>query len=230
MNSRLLMATLLLFTSVLTGDVLAGRESNIGMTKHNLSAGGPGITKSATETQICVFCHTPHGSDNSQGPTPLWNKTLSGATYTPYSSSSLDALAIQGASAGQPLGSSKLCLSCHDGVMAIGNVRVLRGQSAIIGGGTDVSMPSGVGVSTGYTRLLGTDLTNDHPVSVTFDAALADRDGELRRPTMSTGSKGQVLNRWSNVFGAREAQTSYKPLLPLEPLGAGGAGQVQCTT
>jgi predicted CXXCH cytochrome family protein len=230
MNKVLASAAIILLALIFQREAFSARESRISATKHNLSSSGPGTTKSSTESQICVFCHTPHGADTAQGPAPLWNKTLSGATYTPYSSSSLDAVNVQGASAGQPLGSSKLCLSCHDGVMALGSVRILRGQATVIGGGTEVTMPAGSGEATGNTRLLGTDLTNDHPVSITFDATLADRDGELRRPTMSTGMLGQILNRWGNVFGARETQGFYKPMLPLEPLGAGGAGQVQCTT
>ena len=223
-TGRLLGASLMLMAMLLASESQAARESRISATKHNLSSSGTGTTHSTTESQICVFCHTPHGSDTSQS-APLWNKTLANTTYTAYTSSSLDAATIQGVSAGQPLGSSKLCLSCHDGVMALGSVRVLQGQQNVtIGGGTQVTMPAGSGSSTGYTRLLGTDLTNDHPISVTFDQALSDRDGELRRPSASP------LNRWGTVFGVRSAQDSYKPLLPLEPTGSGSAGQVQCTT
>jgi len=72
----------------------AGRIADIRNTPHNLSATSPGSVKATTETQVCVFCHTPHGA--TQGATPLWNRQLSGQTYTPYTSSSLDANAIQG--------------------------------------------------------------------------------------------------------------------------------------
>jgi len=206
---------------LLVGLANAARQSKISDTKHNLSSTGTGTTHSTSESQICVFCHTPHGAENAEH-TPLWNKTLQNTTYTPYSSSSLDAATIQGSSAGQPLGSSKLCLSCHDGVIALGNVRVLRGQlNQTIGGGTNVTMPGGSGSTTGYTRLLGTDLTNDHPISATFDSTLSDRDGELRRPDPST-------QQWGTVFGPRTS--SFKPSLPLAQTGASGKGQVQCTT
>lgn len=76
-------------------------------TVHNLSTSGPGTVKSDTEDKICLFCHTPH---NSNPVKPISNHTLSGQTYTTYSSSSIDATDI-----GQPDGTSKLCLSCHDG-------------------------------------------------------------------------------------------------------------------
>jgi len=221
---------LALALALAAGGAEAARESRISATKHNLSASGTGTVKSTTESQICVFCHTPHGAENAQ-PTPLWNKTLQNTTYTPYTSSSLDAGTIQGVSAGQPLGSSKLCLSCHDGVLALGSVRVLRGQQNVtIGDGTQVSMPAGSGATTGYTRLLGSDLTNDHPISVTYDATLSDRDGELRRPTMTTSADGKTLNRWGTVFGVRSQGDTYKPLLPLSSTGSNSAGQVQCTT
>ncbi len=39
--------------------------AGIASTKHNLSSGGPGPNKTDATDQICVFCHTPHGSDTS---------------------------------------------------------------------------------------------------------------------------------------------------------------------
>jgi len=66
-------------------------------TKHNLSVTGPGTIKASTETEVCVFCHTPH---NSNPIAPLWNRNSSGATYLLYNSSTQKALP------GQPDGSS----------------------------------------------------------------------------------------------------------------------------
>lgn len=236
-------AALLLLGTVGPGQ--ATRTSDVRNTLHNLSSSGPGTVKAAGESEICVFCHTPHGADTSQ--TPLWNKTLAAKTYTVYTSSSLDAETIKNGSLEQPMGSSKLCLSCHDGAMALGSVRVLRGvfnptdatninvtgtpANPIGPGGT---MPAGSGTTTGYTRNLGgttgLDLTNDHPISVTYDAALASRDGELR--SMNSSQQSPILiNSTHPLFGKRAAgQSASRPVLPLEPTGASGAGQVQCTT
>lgn len=225
----------------------AARESKIALTKHNLSVTGTGTTKAQTEDQICVFCHTPHNANATQA-APLWNRTLN-STYTPYTSSSLDAgvTALQGTAAGQPLGGSKLCLSCHDGVIALGSVRVKSGRAggALSGNSNDnvsvwdtgtnayskdTKMPAGLGSDTGYTRLIGQDLSNDHPVSITYDDTLANRDGELRVPTITTSAKGETNNRWGTVFGVRRPGDGYKPSLPLETTNGTGAGQVQCTT
>lgn len=183
-----------------------------------LPNGGSREVQSVSESEICVFCHTPHGGQvNATG--PIWNRQLSGATYVPYSSASIEALDL-----GQPGGSSRLCLSCHDGTMAVGAVNVLRGtytdknpntaEIAMSGVAVDGRMPTGEGINSGYTRRLGTDLTNDHPISLTYDATLALNDGEMRDPTDSAHAP-TVSTR---VPG------SPAPLIPLEN------GQVQCAS
>jgi doubled CXXCH motif protein len=200
--------------------------SDVRNTKHNLSASGPGTVKATTESQVCVFCHTPHGA--TTGAAPLWNRKLGATTYTPYTSSSLDAAAIQG-SLDQPGGSSKLCLSCHDGTIAIGNVNALNGVGSVTiamqGTGPGGTMPPGSGTTTGFTRNLGTDLGNDHPISVSYTNALALRDGELRQ----VDANQQFPPGSGTTLGVR-GSPGYRPLLPLEPTGAGGTGQVQCAT
>ncbi|MCF6229955.1 MAG: hypothetical protein L3J62_04045, partial [Gammaproteobacteria bacterium] len=119
----------------------AAKVSDIANTKHNLSMtwGGEGAdprTVTATsEAQICVFCHTPHGADTSTN-APLWNRSLEGgagytAVYSMYDSSSMEATQLSGVPSA-PTSSSKLCLSCHDGVIAVGSVNVLNGAPATI--------------------------------------------------------------------------------------------------
>ena len=114
--------------------------------KHNLSTSGPGPVKATGTTEICVFCHTPH---NAAPVTPLWNQTLSTATYTPYASSTMNAVP------GVPQGSSKLCLSCHDGTVAIGSTA---------GAGQIPMQGLTSGKLTGASSL-GTNLGDDHPIS-----------------------------------------------------------------
>ena len=78
-------------------------------------------------------------------------------------------------------------------------------------------MSIGSGLLTGFTRNLGTDLSNDHPISITYNDALATADGEMASPSGNT-----------ILMGIRSS--AYKPLMPLEPTGAGGLGQMQCAT
>lgn len=134
-------------------------------TLHNLSVSGPGNVKAESETQICIFCHTPHKSSPRK---PLWNREDPGLTYDLYGSST-----IQG-SPEQPDGTSILCLSCHDGTIGLGTVISRENAIAMQGGLT--MMPDG-------RSDLETSLQDDHPVSFIYNAALAASDGELSDPS-----------------------------------------------
>ncbi|MBI5451715.1 MAG: hypothetical protein HY940_10210 [Gammaproteobacteria bacterium] len=205
LNRALLVGAALL---TVTGLAVAASMADIRNTKHNFSAlvvpSAVNRTASAsTESQICAFCHTPHGATDAPK-APLWNRQLSGATYIPYSSTSIDATDL-----GQPGGKSKLCLSCHDGTIALGSVNVLNRvenpQIGFTGTQSDGTIPEGPhGASTGFTRRLGVDLRNDHPISFTFDAAQAARDTELYTPA----TVAHLANR--------DAKQGIKPTLPLE--------------
>lgn len=131
---------------------------------HNLSIYGPGNIKAANETDACIFCHAMHKTTPK---TPLWNHGVSGATYTPYTSTTTKAVI------GQPTGSSKLCLSCHDGTVALGMV----GERV-----NGVKMKNGLTTMPKGKSNLGTDLSGHHPISFTYDAALAARDAALQNP------------------------------------------------
>ena len=151
------------------------QQSAVSNTVHNLSSSGPGAVRSDTQEEVCVFCHTPHGSA-SEG--PLWNRSTSAQAYLPYDSPSLQA------DPGQPTGPSKLCLSCHDGSIALGNVLNYPGNAAsinVLNTGPGGVMPSGA-------AYLGTNLTNDHPVSFEYTASLAGDDQELASPGTAVGS------------------------------------------
>lgn len=140
---------------------------SITTTKHNLSVTGPGTIKSTTEPEICIFCHTPH---NARSDIPyLWNRSDTTQNYITYESSTLHA------TVGQPTGASKLCLSCHDGTIALGAL-VSRQEEIPFAGGIRF-MPEG------QTKL-GTDLSDDHPVSFVYDSALAIANGELLDPSV----------------------------------------------
>ncbi|MFA5241203.1 MAG: cytochrome c3 family protein [Sulfuricella sp.] len=146
--------------------------AGIATTKHNLSASGTGTYKATSETQLCVFCHTPH---NANPAVPLWNHKLSAEIYTPYSSNTLAA-----AAPGQPSGTSKLCLTCHDGTVALGGVQNLpfAHQAGTV---------SGLEAFLTGPANLGSDLRNDHPISFLYDPVLAATNLELVSPALLTG-------------------------------------------
>ncbi|NOZ02160.1 MAG: cytochrome c3 family protein [Deltaproteobacteria bacterium] len=134
-------------------DTVAG----IAGSDHDLSGKGWGTD------ELCIFCHAPHNAVTSVSGAPLWNHDVTASTFTVYSSDTLNA------TVGQPDGASKLCLSCHDGTVAIDS----------FGGSTGTHFMSG-------GENLGSDLSNDHPISFTYDAALATADGGLVTPASAS--------------------------------------------
>lgn len=173
--------------------------AGISSTKHNLggsfNGGGPngataGFNFTTATTEICVFCHTPHGADSSAA-APLWNRTLSTATYDTYAS--LGTSTLDGGD-NQPGGVSLACLSCHDGTQAMntvinspgggtsGDVNLTKNGAKIVAdGAVDTCLETGGPTScggffefnmmsqvSGEMIYLSTDLRNDHPISIQY--------------------------------------------------------------
>jgi predicted CXXCH cytochrome family protein len=125
--------------------------------------------------EICEVCHTPHNAVTGLT-APLWNHQVTTQTFTLYTSTVSPSF---NGTASQPDGSSKLCLSCHDGTTKVDN---FGGQTA------------GTNVITGNANI-GTDLSNDHPVSFTYTTATATADGGLFDPaTKTTGLGGTITS------------------------------------
>lgn len=137
-------------------------------TVHNLSRTGPGNVKSTTTSEVCAFCHTPHGAAPQ---TPGWNRKASGKIYVEYDSTTMQAVP------GQPGGSSQLCLSCHDGTVALGLLR-----RPIPGAGRGAGL---LGTFVSGRSNINTDLSDDHPISFVYDHALAAFDGSLVNPDVT---------------------------------------------
>ena len=154
-------------TGFLSATTLAG---TILGSKHDLSVKGGGDIKAASETEVCLFCHTPHRALKDG---PLWSHSMSLVTdYVPYDSSTIKAVV------GQPSGASRLCLSCHDGTVALGMV-VTRSEN--------IEMQNSVTTMPAGRSNIGTDLSDDHPVSFKYDTQLANDSGELKNPASLIG-------------------------------------------
>lgn len=93
-------------------------------------------------SQICQPCHTPHNALGAEDG-PIWNHSLTEQTFTRDG----EEVTLSG--------SSKLCLSCHDGVTAVGNFGGITTSGDLI---------------TGDAKL-GTNLTDDHPIGVEYPAS-----------------------------------------------------------
>ncbi|MCF6364770.1 MAG: hypothetical protein L3J35_01065 [Bacteroidales bacterium] len=160
-NRKVLIYVILLFCIINTKPSFSQSIVN---SKHNLSVSGIGNVKSTGESEICIFCHTSHSSNPK---TPLWNKKTPGLNYILYNSSTIQAVP------GQPDGSSILCLSCHDGTIALGSVLSKK---------KEIDFSEGANSFKRSKNNLTTDLSDDHMISFEYTSALAYTDGELRDP------------------------------------------------
>lgn len=170
-------------TALTPGAAMA--KGGVNSSPHNLSAsGGRGKHSIAfsEEKRVCVFCHTPHSPMPAQ---PLWNRDLPpDSGYTPYDSSTLKAVPKPD----KPTGASRLCLSCHDGTIALGQF----GGSPIPGGGQTIPSDPVPTLNPNLTS----DLSDDHPISFAYTDALAAQ-AQLASPAALPAqvrlSAGQVL-------------------------------------
>ncbi|MBI5837497.1 MAG: cytochrome c3 family protein [Candidatus Eisenbacteria bacterium] len=151
-------------------------------TLHNLSYSASSNRYGANSVrdygEVCVYCHTPHGGQTSA---PLWNRNFSVSTYQMYDQS--HSTTIDMTVDPQPTGVSMACLSCHDGTVGldvITNVPNSYSGSAAVG----TTMPAGM-------FNLGTDLRNDHPVSVSYDNTL---DTKFKSSTSVTAAGLQLYS------------------------------------
>lgn len=158
----------LLFSTTLFGGTIFG-------TRHDLST--------ASTPATCVFCHTPHNANNNAliAGAPLWNRAETTQAFTLYASPTMNT------APGQPRMASRLCLSCHDGVNAStvvhGFARSTKHQLVV---GPDGALPDTTSnpncekchtnfyTSNRRTLVLGTDLRNDHPISMPYPTPAQD--------------------------------------------------------
>ena len=113
------------------GALTTSASAQIVNTKHNFSS------MAWSGGEICKPCHTPHFANQAAG--RLWNHELTTATYQMHEGT--------GKAEEDLDGRSRLCLSCHDGTVALDSFGGMTGTSFI---------PA--------TANMGTDLTNDHPI------------------------------------------------------------------
>ena len=130
-----LLSTILFISpsTVIAGPDLQTKFSNSGgiiNTRHNLTQRAPGINNTLMDpfrndyAQVCVYCHTPHGA-NTTVDLPLWNRTMTGNSYTTYDTLGTSTITSDFI---QPGINSLSCLSCHDGTLGIDSVINMPGS------------------------------------------------------------------------------------------------------
>lgn len=120
-----------------------------------------------TRQGLCSPCHAAHHTDEQQL-VPLWVHATTAGPFTPYDSPTMQA------TVGQPDKESLACLSCHDGTVAL--------NQSISGLTWSNSTAQAVYISA--DAQIGPDLHTTHPISFTYNTALATTDGGLEDPSI----------------------------------------------
>ena len=153
-------------------------------TPHDLSSGTTGTGTASDVDRICGFCHTPHGG--TQAKAPLWNRLNDITAFSPYTGSPAMDTTMPGT---LPNGVSLACMSCHDGTTAMGDTIVSTGAGATFTNAGGDSCTYTAGVLGTCNASLGSDLSNDHPISIAYATA----QGGTGDPLDATAGAGTPL-------------------------------------
>ncbi len=164
---------ILLVSKAMLNASMEGSKHDLGNTNFYGGTGG--------STQICVYCHTPHSS-NIDIKHALWNRGITDDSV----------FVLYGDVAGVPNNSSLVCLSCHDGVSGLGQTSAVAyghmhnlynspGSGAFTGSASPNCYAchfSGE-MYPGTEWTIGPDLTDDHPISVSYADAVTNFPGKF---------------------------------------------------
>lgn len=152
---RALLAAIVML--VFPGSAAMGQWNQVDNSPHDFVAGNPTSAQyDGLAGGLCEACHVPHSPLTTIS--PLWNHAVnSAATYTVlYSSLTMET------NPSTVNESSRLCLGCHDGTLNVDNFGGGSNTQGLVNASADV----------------GTNLGDDHPVSIDY-ASAASTDGDL---------------------------------------------------
>lgn len=190
-----------------TGSFNAAPGAGIVSSKHDLSvATGIGGIYGSDDAldRICIYCHAPHHTLTEADAAgikylPLWNHGVTTQFYNTYQSDFGEGPDASGADVGpggaqqfadrhlfngeatlgEPGSVSRLCLSCHDGTVAVNEYGFDPGRAESRGSATNFIV--------GSFEIGGNgNLTNHHPIGFSYIDAAA-YDDELRDPSTPIG-------------------------------------------
>jgi predicted CXXCH cytochrome family protein len=177
MNKKLsILLSAALAVGAATGAYAASQSYNPGegvyASPHNINrivSGGDAYDTGAGDGRVCAYCHTPHHAIQDvsiASYNPLWSHQVTTGDFKGYQSPTLTA-ATKAAATDPLVGPSRLCMSCHDGIVAIdqhygGALKNVIKNTGDVFGGIDVGDAG------------GSTLTNDHPIGMDFDAVASN--------------------------------------------------------
>lgn len=193
-------------------------NSNIINSKHNLNGKFTGsyTQGDATNTQICIYCHTPH---NAKMNVPIWNRDMNQITassFTLYSSVTMLNTPRKTGFTSDSI--SLFCMSCHDGSVLGGTMihsdfnRLYAGQGNLVTGT----------IATADAKL-GQNLSNTHPVNF-----VADYQKNQTQPQKRNDGQADLIFKDQDTMGPAKSLTSTVTF-PLFVSG-GQRGYLECSS
>ncbi len=182
--------------------ILGSKHDFTGLNKRAGVVAMPGVAFSDYGTP-CIYCHLPEGKTQEEGMKAggnmRWNRFVPATqSYDLYDSRTLDNKVKT------PSSISLLCLSCHDGTMGV-DMTVFKpnGWNSAedealhlrLNGADDLmscgKCHNGKVAHSIAIKHIGTDLTNDHPISMTY-AGLTHKDQHFNPPDTNEGFENGV--------------------------------------
>jgi len=168
-------------TALATTYALPGK--GVVLSKHDMNQLPEAGTMTGRDSQgrVCAFCHTPHHKleSNALDYNPLWSHQINIDTnFIAYDSVTFDS----NLASGDPLvGPSRLCMSCHDGSIAVDQHYGMAGNATRSG---DTWNEIAIGKNS--------DLSNDHPIGFSL-VGINDRDKGIRA-TLQSANNPLLMN------------------------------------
>jgi hypothetical protein len=187
--TTILAAVALTAGSTVVALAATGPGTGIYLTPHDINFKlGPAVED--VQDRLCAYCHTPHhaytASDagavgtvlTASGYAPLWSHGVSTQAYVPYASTTFDVLGGASMNADPLVGPSRLCMTCHDGTVALDTYYGQTGTHFISNGSATYF---------GNMPLIEANGVKTHPIG--FDAT-----------AVNTGGPQADSHLWSNYI------------------------------
>ncbi|MBI5710053.1 MAG: hypothetical protein HZC42_07085 [Candidatus Eisenbacteria bacterium] len=198
---------------------------------------GPGLVNSShdlrtlqnlgqTNNQVCIYCHTPHRAADQN---LIWNHSLGSGNYSFGATGPFGSPGRATTAAGTTLpasttafgsGPTKMCMSCHDGSVALGALNN-------IGDGTPGIIPTTPATLSGETHQIASasgGMGGNHPVAIPYpDRAGAVYNGITTGVTSGFGGAAGS-GGWADVTSAQSAGVK------LHGGSAAGTFGMECTS
>jgi Doubled CXXCH motif (Paired_CXXCH_1) len=153
----------------------AAPGAGIRYSAHDFTWAGNGAYQPDERASVCIFCHIQHRPGTSPPVAPpqptrlLWNHKMSTNTFTWSDVTTTYNGTLLPTDLGTWAGNSRMCLSCHDGSVSVGDLyRGVQGQN-LTSGWTGNRVNAAGFLTTSFMIIGATgDLKGNHPVGIPY--------------------------------------------------------------